>query len=79
MKNKIWFKIGLNGLTWYPVSLMGWITIIIYFVIVIYTFNLVDTKSHSGSDTLISFAPIFIITTILLIIICYKKGEKPKC
>jgi len=74
MKNKIWFK-EKSGLIWYPVSWEGWIITIGYLFIIIRAFTWADSRSHSGSDTLISFAPIFIIITGLLLIIFYKKGK----
>ena len=39
---------------------------------------MVDAHSHSGSDTLINFAPRFLLLTLGLYLICYFTGEKPK-
>jgi 8-oxo-dGTP diphosphatase len=50
----------------------------IYLVAMVSTFRKVDRASHSNSDTLIGFALPFIAITLLLILICYKKGEAPK-
>jgi hypothetical protein len=73
MKNKNWFK-EKSGLVWYPVSWEGVITSVIYVTVIILSFMWTDGRSHSVSDTLISFAPIFIIITGLFLIICYKKS-----
>jgi len=51
--------------------------VLAYIAIAIFSFLRIDSKSHSASDTLINFIPRFIIVTILLIIICYRTGEKP--
>ncbi len=40
-------------------------------------FVFVDNHSHSNSDFLMAFFPRWYITTVFLIIICYKTGEKP--
>lgn len=81
MNNKLWFKRKLYGWGWTPVTWQGWITIFIY-IIIISTIALIKEKDiqgnpDSGSNFLIFALPI-ILFTILLIIICYKKGEKPR-
>ena len=79
MKNKtLWFKAKKYGWGWTPISWQGWFVIIVYVIVNVKYFTLIDKNSHSGSDTLISFSPIFILTTVILLIICYKKGEKPE-
>ncbi len=74
---KPWFKAKRYGWGWTPITWQGWVIMIIWILINLKAFILMDVKSHSGSDILISFAPIFIITTIIFLIICYRKGEKP--
>jgi hypothetical protein len=73
---KVWFRAKRYGYGWYPASFEGWVVMLVWFMINVKYFITTDTLSHSGSDTLIGFAPTFIITTIILLIICYKKGEK---
>jgi hypothetical protein len=41
-------------------------------------FSYVDYNSHSVSDTLMLFVLPFVIGTGALLIVCYKKGEKPR-
>lgn len=77
-KKKYWFKSKKYGWGWYPDSWQAWITLLIFIVIGIYFFRRIDANSHSASDTLIGFAPIAIVLIILLVWICYKKGEKPR-
>ena len=77
-KKEIWFRAKRYGLGWYPVSWQGWVITLLYVVIILRTFSWADKMSHSGSDTLIAFAPPFIVITGLLLVICYKKGEMLK-
>ena len=74
----LWFKRKLYGWGWTPVRWQGWATIFIYAALVARAFVMVDTRSHSNSDTLIGVALPFLILTAILFFICYKKGEKPK-
>lgn len=72
-----WFKAKRYGLGWVPASPEGWIVLFVYLALAIFFFRKVDATSHSNSDTLIGFALPFIVLTIILIIICYLKGDKP--
>lgn len=72
-----WFKAKQYGLGWVPASIEGWAVLCTYIAICIYIFAKIDYSSHSNSDTLIGFAVPFIVLTLILIIICYVKGEKP--
>ena len=81
MKNnpeKYWFKRKLYGWGWTPATWQGWAVIALYIIGVVKIFVIIDMDSHSGSDTLISMFVPFMLLTALLLIICYKKGEKPK-
>ncbi|MDQ3244962.1 MAG: hypothetical protein M3P22_01255 [bacterium] len=75
---KLWFKAKEYGWGWTPVSWEGWVVILIYLIIMIGAFRYFDQNSHSASDTLINFALPYVLGTIILFFICYKKGEKPK-
>ncbi len=79
--NKLWFKAKLYGWGWAPATWQGWLTIFIYIALI---FIIVSTREEyipgnpdSGSNFL-TFATPIIVLTALLIIICYKKGEKPR-
>ena len=76
-KKDIWFKAKEYGYGWYPSNFIGWSVILIWIFIEIISFLIIDNNSHSVSDTLIKFIPFSIILIIILIYICYKKGEKP--
>lgn len=74
---KLWFRAKRYGWGWTPTSWEGWLIMIVYILFLMHTFRTTDAIQHSGSDTLISFAPRFIIATVILLVICYSKGEKP--
>lgn len=75
---KLWFKNKTYGYGWTPSSWEGWLLLVVYFAILIKLFLAIDNRQHSGSDTLINFAPTFILLTIVLLVIVRYKGEKPR-
>ncbi|MEK6890564.1 MAG: hypothetical protein AABX03_00335 [Nanoarchaeota archaeon] len=77
-KRKLWFKAKLYGWGWYPSTWQGWLVLLTWVIIEIALFLNIDKNSHSVSDTLINFIPISIVLIIILIIICYIKGERPR-
>ncbi len=79
--NHLWFKRKLYGWGWTPATWEGWSVLLVYVALLV---ALVATREKdipgnpdSGSNFLTSALPI-IVLTVLLIVICYKKGEKPK-
>ncbi len=62
---KLWFKRKIYGWGWTPVKWQGWLTIILYIFII-----LISIPDKNILD--------IVLATILLIYICYKKGEKPR-
>ncbi len=78
---KLWFKAKRFGWGWTPISWQGWLVTLVYVAFladtIINTTKYDKNVSNSASDTLIFFAPTFIIYTILFLGICYMKGEKP--
>ena len=78
MEKKLWFKRKTYGWGWTPVSFEGWLVLLIYAAVNIWIFRNLDALSHSGSDTLIAFAPRFLALAAILYFICIYKGEKPK-
>ncbi len=78
---RLWFKRKLYGWGWVPVQWQGWVTLIIYIVLVL---GLVLTREEvipgnpdSGSNFL-TFALPIIISTVIFFIILYKTGESPR-
>ncbi|MFA6476116.1 MAG: hypothetical protein WCV68_01725 [Candidatus Paceibacterota bacterium] len=76
-----WFKAKLYGWGWAPVKWQGWFVIFIY-VLLILSLVLIREEDipgnpDSGSNFLTFALPIIILTPLLLIV-AYKKGEKPR-
>jgi uncharacterized membrane protein YhaH (DUF805 family) len=77
----LWFKRKLYGWGWAPATWEGWMVLLVYVALLV---ALVVTREKdipgnpdSGSNIL-TFAIPVIVLTILVITICYWKGEKPK-
>lgn len=70
-KEGYWFKRKLYGFGWTPAKWQGWLVLFVWVILFISGMSMVYY------DWLKSI--IFSISiTIILIFICYKKGEKPK-
>ena len=78
MIKRPWFKAKLYGWGWYPSTWEGWTIMILWFAAIIEIFKLADINSHSASDTLIKMALPFLFLLLLLLIITWKTGEKPR-
>lgn len=76
-----WFKRKLYGWGWVPVRWQGWCVIFLYILLILGLMaakeDAIPGNPDSGSNFL-TFALPIIVLTILLIIIAYKKGEKPR-
>ena len=76
-----WFKTKLYGWGWTPVKWQGWLVILAYATLIV-TLVITREKNIPGNPDSGSNFPTFvlpiIVLTILLIFICYKKGEKPR-
>lgn len=76
-----WFKRKLYGWGWTPAKWQGWCVIFFYIVFVLGLVfvreEAIPENPDSGSNFL-TFALPIIILTILLIIVGYLKGEKPR-
>ena len=76
-----WFKARLYGWGWTPAKWQGWVVTFLYVLLIL---SLVLTREEdipgnpdSGSNFL-TFALLIIVLTVLLVIIAWKKGEKPR-
>lgn len=76
-----WFKRKCYGWGWVPVRWQGWAVVLLYVLLVL---SLVLTREKdipgnpdSGSNFLVFALPI-IVLTVILIVVAYKKGEKPR-
>ncbi len=77
MSNKLWFKAKRFGWGWTPVSWQGWLLTIMYVFFLVELALTVDQTAHSASDEIFSFAVPFVCITVLFLVVCYAKGEKP--
>lgn len=62
---------------YYPSSWQGWVITIVLIALFMASFIAVDSNSHSGSDTVISFAPYGIAVFLIFDLLCFRKGEYP--
>ena len=77
---RYWFKPARWGkwvAVYYPASGAGWIVTIILLAGAIKSFLLADLHSHSGSDTLIAFAPAAISLLLIFDLLCFRLGQYP--
>ena len=77
---KYWFK-PARFWKWfacyYPSSWQGWGITLFLGAILVGVFLKIDQQSHSGSDTLIRFAPWFIAIGLLFDVLCFRTGLYP--
>jgi membrane protein DedA with SNARE-associated domain len=71
-----WFK--RNGIVFLPISIIGWIILLIGFIYSIYTFIDIDSRSHSVSDTLINFVFKLLIIIAVYSLIAYLTSRSSK-
>ncbi|HVZ67034.1 MAG TPA: hypothetical protein VG917_02125 [Patescibacteria group bacterium] len=67
-----------GGFGYYPITIIGWIITIIYFVSLIYIFIRISSTADSLGGTLLSFAPFLFGATVILLFICYLTGQPIK-
>jgi len=75
--NGYWFKRKLYGWGWTPVKWQGWVVIVLY-VLAIVLFSLTIDDNSPTREVAFTFILPVVFLTVLLIRICYKKGEKPR-
>ena len=69
-KKDIWFKTKQYGWGWYPCTWQGWLVLFAWAILFILSIKQMDQGWLNNLVAIFFF-------TILLIYICYKKGEKP--
>lgn len=62
---------------YYPASREGWIVTLVLLFIGANLLFIVDSRSHSLSDTLIGFAPWFIALGCVFDLLCFRRGLYP--
>lgn len=76
--HKYWFKRKLFGWGWTPVRWQGWVVLLGFLAVMFADFRRLDVSSDSASDTLRPFFIDMIFFVAVLLLICYKTGEKPR-
>lgn len=74
---KKWFKRKLYGWGWVPVTWQGWAVVAVWLAFVLF-FSLSIDDTSPTREVLFTFLMPLIFLTLLLIRICYLKGEKPR-
>ena len=82
---KMWFKAKEYGWGWQPASWQGWLVLLVYLVLVIgMAVKVFGPLSGSNgvlppnfTASVIGFVVFDMVATIMLIVTCYKTGEKP--
>lgn len=69
-----WFT--RKGFVYLPASVMGWLVLVAAFVLAVYTFIDIDSRSHSVSDTLINFVFNLLLIGVAYSIIAYFTEKK---
>jgi hypothetical protein len=69
-----WFRRKLYGWGWVPAKWQGWVVLLVW--VMLFTFSMIMIKENDHEIGK-NFA-MMILLTIILIWVCYKKGEKPK-
>ncbi|MCX6748167.1 MAG: hypothetical protein NT076_01035 [Candidatus Pacearchaeota archaeon] len=67
-----WFKRKLYGWGWVPSRWQGWLVLLIWAILFTLSLVMIEENDHEIGK---NFA---VIITVILIWICYKKGEKPR-
>jgi uncharacterized membrane protein YhaH (DUF805 family) len=75
--NHYWFKRKIFGWGWVPVTWQGFAVIIIFVGLIIGIAVPLDKQPQSVSDAVYSFFVPLVVLIILLIGLCYWKGEPP--
>ncbi|MEK7570394.1 MAG: hypothetical protein AAB515_03090 [Patescibacteria group bacterium] len=76
----LWFKAKQYGYGWYPATWQGWLVLVIYLGIILWSaFTSFDTNTKEVTPAQVwRFIAIDGVATILLIVIAWKTGEPAK-
>lgn len=73
---KLWFKAKEYGWGWYPVTWQGWLVIVLFIVLAVGNAFRLNIESQ-GSTVPMEFLIETAVLVIVLIGVCFWKGEKP--
>ncbi len=69
---KLWFRRKLYGWGWTPSTWEGWVVLLVWAVIFVSIVSKVN--DHEGINNIV----FVFISVLVLLFVCYKKGEKPR-
>jgi hypothetical protein len=75
---KLWFRRKTYGYGWTPSSWEGWLMIALYVVFNVLHFHYIEVHYLTQKDTVPRYIGGVILSTVILILLCVWKGEKPK-
>ncbi len=78
MKNPLWFKAKRYGWGWYPATWQGWLVLTAFIGLIVADAYRIDARSHSVSYTLALWLPDVILLVLVLLVVCWFTGEKPR-
>ncbi len=73
-----WFKAKLYGWGWTPATWQGWLVLVTAIGLIVLNYYRLGINELSTNTVLYTFLAQTTGLLILLIIICYKTGEKPR-
>lgn len=76
--SKLWFKRKTYGWGWVPVSWEGWMILVVYIAFMWSITRKITAQTYAENYSIGGFMLSVLIATVLLIVVCYLKGEKPK-
>jgi drug/metabolite transporter (DMT)-like permease len=77
MNKNIWFRRKKYGWGWVPNTWQGWLTTVVYLILVI-MFGLTIDETSPINEVMFTFVLPAVLLTITFIRIAYLKGEKPR-
>ncbi len=75
---KLWFKRKRYGWGWTPVTWQGWLSVIVFVVLIAWNASRANDASFSNGDALLSIVPQTFFLLLALLGLTYWKGEKPR-
>jgi hypothetical protein len=72
-----WFKRKLYGCGWTPVKWQGLAVILIFIAFILWNGLSLSAVEEPTDSMLFWFFAKLIVSLVILLVICYKKGEKP--
>jgi len=75
---RYWFKRRLYGWGWVPVRWAGWVVVLFFILFLLLEGFAISLKSNPSKGDFLFFFGNLILAVVVLMIICYKNGEKPK-